>query len=166
MSRQATAIAASVLALTLLLPAPSAVAAISLVSAANGTFGVTLNGVDQTPTFTFRVRALNPSPYVNTGYHLTISAPMLTGPAGRTIATGAIQSVASVCTAGCGTATANTVGYPLTIPTGAPVTFFSTPANTGQGTYRITPTVRVTVPANARAGTYTTSVTTAIVAGP
>ena len=46
------------------------------------------------------------------------------------------------------------------------MTFFSTPANTGQGTYRITPTVRTTVPANARAGTYTTSVTTAIVAGP
>jgi uncharacterized membrane protein len=46
------------------------------------------------------------------------------------------------------------------------VTFFSTPANTGHGTYRITPTVKVTVPANARAGTYTTSVTAAIVAGP
>jgi len=166
MIRRATALAATVLALTLLLPATSALAALSLASSANGTFGVTLNGVDQTPAFTFRVRALNPSPYVNTGYHLTISAPALTGPASRTIATGAIQSVTSACTAGCGTATANTVGYPLTIPTGAPVTFFSTPANTGQGTYRITPTVSLMVPANARAGTYTTTITTAIVAGP
>jgi hypothetical protein len=56
--------------------------------------------------------------------------------------------------------------YPLTIPTGAPVTFFNAAAGTSLGNYNVIPTVRVDVPANARAGSYTTTITTALVAGP
>lgn len=56
--------------------------------------------------------------------------------------------------------------YPLTVPaaTTAPtaVKFFNAAANTGIGTFTITPTIRVTLPAN----TYTSTLTTTLVSGP
>jgi hypothetical protein len=66
----------------------------------------------------------------------------------------------------CAGAPVNSTAYPLTIPTGAPVTFFNAAGGTSLGNYNVIPTVRVDVPANARAGSYTTTITTALVAGP
>jgi hypothetical protein len=108
----------------------------------------------------------NPSPYDNGGYHLTISAPDLGDGASHTLAPGVIQSVSPTCFSSCAGAPSNSTGYPLAIPTGAPVTFFNAAAGTGLGNYNVIPTVRVDVPANTHAGGYTTTITTAVVAGP
>ena len=46
------------------------------------------------------------------------------------------------------------------------VTFFNASANTGRGTFTVTPTIRVNVRASDYAGSYTSTVTTALVSGP
>jgi hypothetical protein len=163
--RRATAIAASVVGLTLVGPPANAFAALGLFPVSGGSFNVALDGTDKTPTFTFRVVMSNPSPYNNGGYHLTISAPAFSDGT-HTLAPGAVQSVAVSCFSSCAGAPVNSIGFPLTIPTGAPATFFSTAPGTGLGNYNIVPTVTVGVPANTHAGAYTTTITTAFVAGP
>jgi hypothetical protein len=166
MLRRATAIAGATLGLALLALPPSAHAALALFPVSNGTFGLTLDGTDRAPTYTFRLVMSNPSPYDNGGYHLTISAPSLSDGASHTLAPGVIQSVAATCFSSCAGAPSSSIGYPLTIPTGAPVTFFNAAAGTGLGNYNVIPTVSIDVPANTHAGSYTTTVTTAFVAGP
>jgi hypothetical protein len=166
MVRPATAIATVALGLALLVPPPSADAALALFPVSNGTFNLTLDGTDRAPTYTFRLVMSNPSPYDNGGYHLTIAAPNLSDGASHTLPAGVIQSVAATCFSNCAGAPANSVPYPLTIPSGAPVTFFNAAAGTSLGNYNVIPTVRVDVPANTHAGTYTTTITTALVTGP
>lgn len=166
MIRPRTALATVALGVALLAPAPNAVAALALFPVSGGSFNLTLDGTDRTPTFTFRLVMSNPSPYDNGGYHLTISAPNLSDGASHTLAPGAIESVAATCFSSCAGAPANAIGYPLTIPTGAPATFFNATAGTSLGNYNVIPTVRLAVPANAHSGAYTTTITTAVVAGP
>jgi hypothetical protein len=113
----------------------------------------------------FRVTAANPAPSIGGGYHVTIVAPRLSDGSGHTLALGTIQSVAvSGCVSGgCpGTPPANSMAY----PTAVPATFFNAAAGTGRANFRVTPTVAIPVPANTHAGVYTTTITTAIVAGP
>ena len=89
--------------------------------------------------------------------------------AGHTLAPGTIQSVAvSGCiSGGCpGTPPTNTVPYPISIPAVTPVTFFNAAPNTGLANFRVTPTISIAIPANTHAGVYSTTITTAIVAGP
>jgi hypothetical protein len=48
----------------------------------------------------------------------------------------------------------------------AAVKLFNAAANTGMGSFTVTPTVQVAIPANTFAGTYTSTVTVAVVSGP
>jgi hypothetical protein len=79
-------------------------------------------------------------------------------------------AVRSACAAGTCTSPTNAIGYPLSVPAGgtAPtaVKLFNSAANTGMGSFTITPTVQVSIPANTYAGTYTSTVTVASVSGP
>ena len=168
MLRRATAIAAAALGLALL-PTAAAHAALGLNPSLNGNFTIALTGADQTTTFTFRVTPTNPAPSDTGGYHLTVVAPNLSDGSGHTLAPGTIQSVAvSGCIfGGCpGTPPTNTVPYPISIPTVTPVTFFNAAPNTGLANFRVTPTISIAIPANTHAGVYSTTITTAIVAGP
>jgi hypothetical protein len=168
MVRPATAIATMALVLALVF-APAAPAALGLNPSLNGSFSVGLTGVDQTRSYTFRVTPTNPNPSITGGYHLTIVASNLDDGAGHTLAPGTIQSVAvgGCVSGGCpGTPPSNAIAYPIAIPNAVPVTFFNATPNTGLANFRVTPTVSVAIPANTHAGVYSTTITTAIVAGP
>ncbi len=108
------------------------------------------------------------------GWTLTITSTQLStgGATPRTLASTAstITAVSTACQSGCTTNPINAIGYPLTVPAGAtapsPVKFFNAAANTGIGTFTITPTIRVMLPADTYDGTYTSTLTTTLVSGP
>jgi hypothetical protein len=64
----------------------------------------------------------------------------------------------------------NSITYPLSVPAAAvaptAVKLFNAAANTGMGSFTVTPTVSVAIPANTYAGSYTSTVTVAVVSGP
>jgi hypothetical protein len=150
-------------------------AALSLSSPTSPSFGLTLNGTDQSPTYTLPVTAVDPRG-TGTGWNLTItstqfkdaSAPTHTFP--TTAST--ITSVTNGCTTGstC-TAATNSISYAaFTVPAAAvapaPVKFFNSAATTGLGSMDVNASLKVFVPANTYAGTYTSTVTVSIVSGP
>lgn len=107
------------------------------------------------------------------GWSLGISATPLTtgGPAARALPTGAmtITGVVASCAAEICTAPVNTIGYPLTVPTGPavqPVPFFTAAPGTGMGAFTVSPTVEIAIPANAYADHSTSTITLSIVSGP
>lgn len=128
-----------------------------------------LNGTDRlaTSSFTLDVSDATGS---GAGWSLGISATPLTtgGPTPRTLPVDAmrITGVVAACAAGTCTDPVNTVAYPLTVPTDAPVPFFTAAPGSGMGAFTVTPTVEITIPANAYAGTYATTITLSIVSGP
>jgi hypothetical protein len=134
---------------------------------------VTLDGSSQTGSYTMDLTVDNSGAGGTTaGWNLTITSTQYSTGGGRTLPTTAssMTAVATVCSVGPCTDPVNSIGYPLAVPAGspepAPDKFYSTPANTGIGTFTVTPTVQVAVPANAYAGTYTSTLTLALVAGP
>jgi hypothetical protein len=166
MIRHAPAIAASALALTLIAPAPSALATRTLTAPATASFGATLDGTNKTVSYPLALTATvtNPS---TTGWNLTIRATQLKTASGSLLPQPSVTSVAWACQTTCTSNPTNSIGLPVAVPLAAPaIKFFNAAANTGMGTFTVTPTLTVTIPANARAGTYTSRITTAIVAGP
>jgi len=146
---------------------------LSEVTTAAPSFSVTLNGSDQTPTYTLPMTVTD-ARGTGAGWNVTITSTQFsTGAGGNTLATNAssVQSVSSTCVSGstCTNPT-NTVTYPLTLPAGTTpptaVKLFNSATNTGMGKFTVTPTVGVFVPANTFAGTYTSTVTLAVVSGP
>ena len=146
---------------------------LTLSSSATPSLSVTLNGTDQTPTYTVPMAA-NDETGSGSGWHLTITSTQFTtgGATPRTLSTSAssITAVSASCTHGTCTNPTNGTSYPLGVPAGSspptPVTFYNAAANTGMGDFTVTPTVEVSVPANAYAGTYTSTLTLAVVSGP
>jgi hypothetical protein len=110
-----------------------------------------------------------------TGWNVTITSTTFSTGGGtpKTLSTSASTTtgVTSLCSGGttCTNPT-NAIGYPLAIPAGATaptaVKLFNAAANTGMGSFTITPTNQVSIPANTFAGTYTSTVTVAVVSGP
>lgn len=134
----------------------------------------TLNGTDQLLTYTMAI-SVDDATGTGNGWNLTITSTQFStgGTTPSTLSTTAstITGVTSVCVANttC-TDPTNTVTYPLALPAGATaptaVKLFNAAANTGMGSFTVTPTVSVSVPANAYAGKYSSTVTLAIVSGP
>jgi hypothetical protein len=64
----------------------------------------------------------------------------------------------------------NSVSYPVTVPAAstppAAAKFYNAAANTGKGTFTVTPTVQVSVPGNSYSGSYSSTLTINIVSGP
>lgn len=143
-------------------------------NATTPTVSATLNGSDQTPTYSLAVTLTDATGSGN-GWNLTITSTQFTtgGGSPHTLSTTAssITGVTQTCVGGatCTNAT-NSISYPVTVPAAASaptsVKFFNASANTGMGKFTITPTVAVTLPANAYAGTYNSTITLAIVSGP
>lgn len=146
---------------------------LSLSTSASPTFSVTLDGTDQTPTYTVPV-TLNDATGSGSGWNTTITSTQFTtgGATPHTLPASAstISAVTAVATSGTTTAPTNAITYPLTVPAAATaptaVTFFNAAAGTGMGEFTLTPTVEVAVPANAYAGSYSSTLTLASVSGP
>ncbi len=157
----------------------SVVAAGATLSVAGGappSFGVTLNGADQTVNYTLPVIVVD-ARGGTLGWNLTVTSTTFSdGSVGTGHSFAANASTITSVTPTCGTGStcllpvndvANTnLGLPGA--SGAPVKYFnaSTPAGAGRGTINVNATVAVTVPANVFAGSFTSTVTIAISSGP
>lgn len=168
-------ISAAVAALAVLasLSAAPAQAALSLSAPASASWGtVTLNGSDQSKTYTMALTAGDTGP--SAGWSISITSTTLSTagpPAGSLPVTAStVTGVAVACVSSCGTTPANSVGYPLALPAGAvapaAVKLRNAASGTGTGNWRVTPTVQVAVPANSYKGSYSSVVTVAIASGP
>ena len=145
--------------------------------AANGTpsFNLTLNGTDQTATYTLPVSVVDARGLsTGGGWNLTVTSTQFNDGAGHTFPTSA-STITSV-TSGCGTnstctlPTNNVTNTNLALPAGptAPtaVKYVNAANQTGMGTANVNANVSVAVPANAFAGTYSSTVTVSIASGP
>ncbi|MDQ2714442.1 MAG: WxL domain-containing protein [Chloroflexota bacterium] len=134
----------------------------------------TLTGSNQTITYTMPI-TLTDLTGTGAGWNLTITSTQFTTTTPiHTLATTAssITGVTSVHSgAGAYTDPTNNITYgPLAVPAAATapaaVKLFNATANTGMGTFTVTPTVAITIPANTYAGSYTSTVTLAVASGP
>src|SRR5436305_6069048 len=169
-ARRAIVMALTVLGLGVAAPTP-ALATLSLTEIGSPTFSANLNSGDTTPTYTVALTAADTSTGTSAGWKLTITSTQLTaGTHALSTTASKVTSVTSSCSTTCTVNPTNSVTYPVTVPAGAgpptAVKFFNAAANTGQGTFAVTPTIKVTVPQDSFAGSYTSTLTLAIVSGP
>ncbi len=145
--------------------------------AANGTpsFSLTLNGDDQTTTYTLPVQVVDARGLATGGgWNLTVTSTQFSDGAGHTLPTTAstITGATSGCQSGstCTLPTNSVSNSSLALPSGAgpptAVKFFNAANLTGLGRVNVNTTVSVAVPANTIAATYTSTLTVAIAAGP
>jgi WxL domain surface cell wall-binding len=148
--------------------------ALSLSTSAAPTFSANLAlGVDSTPTYTLPLTAVDTTG-TGAGWNLTITSTQFTTGGGtpHTLAANAstMTGVTSACASGTCTNPTNAVTYPVSVPAAATaptaVKFFNAAANTGLGSFTVTPTVGVFVPAASFAGSYSSTLTVSIVSGP
>jgi hypothetical protein len=144
--------------------------------AGNGTpsFALTLNGDDQTTTYTLPVEVVDARGLASGGgWNLTLTSTQFNDGAGHTFPTSA--STITAASSGCAATSTcllptNGIAYNLGVPAGsvAPsaVKYFNAASPTGRGRVDVNATVSVAVPANVIAGTYSSTVTVSIVAGP
>ena len=139
------------------------------------TFNLTLNGVDQTPSYSLPVSVIDARGLAaGGGWNLTITSTTFNDGSGHTFPTTA-STMTAVSTA-CGAsstclaptnAVANTnLAVPAATVAPAAVKWENAANATGLGTNTVTATVQVAVPANVFAGVYSSTVTVAIIAGP
>ena len=143
--------------------------------AGNGTpsFSLTLNGTDQTVTYTLPVEAIDPRG-TGTGWNLTVTSTQFSDGSGHTFPTSASTITgttngcgpSSTCTAATNAVANSNLGLPAAAVAPAAVKFFNATAATGLGKIDVNATVSVLVPANVFAGTYNSTVTVSVVSGP
>ncbi|HEX4680572.1 MAG TPA: hypothetical protein VH210_15335 [Gaiellaceae bacterium] len=138
-------------------------------------FALTLDGLDQTPTYALPVSVVDArGKSVGGGWNLTITSTTFNDGAGHTFPTTAstMTAVGTACGAGstCLAPTNAVANTNLAIPAGtvapAAVKWENAATASGLGTNTVTATIQVAVPANVFAGVYSSTVTVAIVAGP
>jgi hypothetical protein len=126
---------------------------------------VTLNGVDQTKTFTVSTTVAYTGGQNTAGWNLTAAAPAPTSGSNALPALSVIGVSAGGCSGSGCVGPQNSVAWPVTLsPT--PAKIFNAAVNTGQGTVALTSTYQVSYPANALPGTYSTTVSFAVTTGP
>ncbi len=127
--------------------------------------GVTLNGDDQTKTFTMQFTVAYTGGNNTAGWNVQAASTTLTS-GGKTLPAMQVTGVTSAnCTgSGCVNPT-NSVTWPVSLGTTG-VKIFNAAANTGKGSVILTATYQLTYPANALPGTYTATVTVTAVSGP
>ena len=147
------AYAASSLTLSVLTSSPVNVAA------------VTLNGLDQTNTFTVVTSVAYTGGQTTAGWNVTAAASPPTSGSNTLPGLQVTNVVAGTCTGGGCTNPTNTVTWAVPL-TSTPAKIFNAAAGSGQGTVSLTSTYQVTYPANALPGTYSTTVAYAVATGP
>ena len=165
----AVALVASAAALAGTMTATATVAGtagISLNLPSNPSVSSTLDGTDQTASYS-PVLGVVDARGTGAGWNLTISATSFSDGSGHTLAAGTVSAAAQACHSGssCTAATSSGITYPLTI-SGTAAKFFNAATSTGLGKVDVTPTIQVSIPGNAYAGTYTSTVTLAAATGP
>jgi hypothetical protein len=146
---------------------------LSLSTSATPSVSATLDGTDKTPNYTLPM-TVSDGTGSGAGWNVTVTSTQFTTGGGtpRTLSTSASSAtgVTSVCAGGTCTDPTNSITYPFTVPAAAvapaAVKLYNAAANTGMGSFTVTPTVQVSIPANTYAGTYTSTVTVAVVSGP
>jgi hypothetical protein len=126
--------------------------------------GVTLNGVDQSKTFTIVSRVAYTGGNNSAGWKVQASATVPTS-SGHTIPNLGVTAGTFSCATSCTTNPTNGVTYPLTLSTSAQ-TIYNADVNTGRGTFDVTNTFEMTYTANAFPGTYASTVTLTGSTGP
>jgi hypothetical protein len=169
----ASAASAATSATTVVTATINAGPAVSVSAASAPGFALTLNGSDQTATYTLPLVVTDPTGS-GSGWNLTITSTTFADTGGHTFPSAAstITGATSGCATGstCTLPTNNVANSNLPLPAGATapsaVKFFNATASTGRGTINVNTTVQVAVPANVRAGSYTSTVTISAVSGP
>jgi len=149
----------------------------TLSAAGNGTpaFSLTLNGDDQTATYTLPVQVVDARGLaVGGGWNLTVTSTQFSDGSGHTIPASAstITGVTSGCQSGstCTLPTNNVSNSNLALPAGSgpptAVKYYNAANATGLGRINVNATVAVVVPANTIAATYSSTITVSTVAGP
>jgi hypothetical protein len=128
--------------------------------------GITLNGVDQTTTFTMAASVAYTGGGNTAGWNVTAAMTTLTS--GTKTLPGLIVTTVSRgnCSGGGCVNPTNSITWPTVPLTTTAVKIYNAAANTGKGTVVLTGTYQVTYPANALPGTYSTVVTLSAVSGP
>lgn len=120
--------------------------------------GVTLNGVDQTQTFTLAIDVLDPNPGSGNGWNVSMAATAPTNGANTLPALVVTTVAAAACSGGSCVNPTNSITWPVTLTVGG-VKIFNAAVGTGTKTNALTPTVMITYPANALPLTYSSTLT-------
>ena len=120
--------------------------------------GVTLNGVDQTQTFTLSITTSDTNPGAGAGWNVSMAATAPANGANTLPALIVTTVAASACSGGSCVNATNTVTWPVTLTSGG-VKIFNAAVGTGTKTITLTPTVKITYPANAFPLTYSSTLT-------
>lgn len=148
---------------------------LSVAGTGSPSFALTLNGADQTSTYTLPVSVIDARGLVTGGgWNLTVTSTQFNAGSGHVFPTTAstITGVATQCgtSSTCTVPTNSVSNTNLAVPAAASaptaVKYLNAATATGLGTTTVNATVSVAVPANVFAGTYTSTVTVSIVAGP
>lgn len=144
----------------------SGTAGVSLNLPANPSLSSTLDGSDQTASYSPLLGVVD-ARGSGAGWNLTIAATSFSDGSGHTLAAGTLSGAVQACHSGssCTAATSSGISYPLSL-SGTAAKFFNAAVNSGLGKVDVTPTIEVTIPGNAYAGTYTSTVTLAAATGP
>lgn len=145
--------------------------------AGNGTpsFNLTLNGDDQTASYTLPIQVVDARGLASGGgWNVSVTSTQFGDGAGHTFPATAstITGVTSGCNAGstCTLPTNSVSNTNLAVPAGAgpptAVKFYNAANATGLGRIDVNATVSVAIPANTFAATYSSTITVAIAAGP
>ena len=138
-------------------------------------FSLTLNGDDQTATYTLPVQVVDARGLASGGgWNLTVTSTQFSDGSGHTIPASAstITGVTSGCQSGstCTLPTDNVSNTNLALPAGsgppAAVKYFNAANATGLGRINVNTSVAVVVPANTIAATYSSTITVSAVSGP
>lgn len=156
------AIAAAVVS-SLVLPGAAGAIGITVSPTSVTTPAVTLNGVDQRPTFTVAVTVTGAN---TSGWKLTVWAPAPNS-FGKTLPALQVPSEPSdaPCSGkNCTQPSPTGISWPVTLGTtsGSAAKIYNAAVNTGDGNDVISVPFGVSVPANALPGTYTTTITLTI----
>lgn len=125
---------------------------------------VTLNGVDQTQTFTIANTVAYTGGNNNAGWKVQASATTPTAGSNMLPAI-SVTAGSATCQSACTTNPTNSITYPLAL-NGTAQTIYNAAVNTGQGTFTVTSTFQLSYAANIYPGTYTSTVTLTGSTGP
>jgi hypothetical protein len=146
--------------------------AVSVASSSSPSFALTLNGVDQTASYTLAL-VVTDATASGHGWNLTItSTTFANGSKAFSTTASTMTGVTTGCASGstCLLPTSSVANTNLAVPAGstAPgaVKFLNATNSTGRGTIDVNATVHVAVPANVLAGSYTSTLTVSAVSGP
>jgi hypothetical protein len=141
-------------------------AGISLNLPSNPSITDTLDGTDQTVSYS-PILGVVDARGTGAGWNLQISATTFSDGSGHTLAPGTVTAAAQACQGGstCTAATNSGITLPLTI-SGVAAKFFNAATLSGLGKLNVTPTIAVAIPGSTYEGTYTSTVTLAATTGP